>query len=160
MSLIVTTGQSVRFEYKNTGYQQNTIDQFSGIVYQSIESIDAFGNIKQFKAGNDVSTINSYDNLGRVTNISTQYFSTNIQNLSYVYDTVGNLKSREDARDLSNVFYEEFAYDGVSRLKIVKAQTGAASLTQTMSFSYDAAGKDKQLQWQSLWLYFRPCAWC
>ena len=135
------TGDSIRLEYNSNGYQDKTIDQLSGIVFSTIQNLDAFGNIKKVKAGNEVTTNNYYDQLGRVTSISTKHQSVNIQNLNYVYDTVGNLKSREDARDSNNVFYEEFNYDPLSRLKTVKAQTNNTPLTQTMAFAYDNGGR-------------------
>ncbi len=133
--------QSVRFEYNARGFQYKTIDQYSNTVYQQIMAIDAFGNVKQVKAGNDVTTSRVYDTLGRVTAIDTEYFGETIQNLNYVYDSVGNMKSRNDARDPSNIFYEEFAYDAVNRLDTVKAQNGSTALTQTMSFDYDEGGR-------------------
>ena len=117
------------------------IDQATNTIIEEILAIDAYGNLKSKKAGNGVTTSRGYDTLGRVTSITTQYASQSIQNLNYIYDTVGNLKSRDDARDPGNVFYEEFSYDKVNRLKTVSAKTGSMSLIQTMGFDYDEGGR-------------------
>ncbi len=135
------TGQSVRYEYNQRGYQFKTIDQQTNTVFQEVIAIDAFGNTNEVKSGNNVTTTMGYDDIGRVKSINTVHQSDSIQSLHYEYDTVGNLESREDRRDLGNVFYEKFTYDTINRLKVVEAQTGSTPLTQTMSFDYDEGGR-------------------
>ena len=141
LALFDATGHSVRMVYTVTGYQHQVIDQATETIYQTIDALSAFGEVWQQTAGNGVSTVNARDNLGRVTNIHTSFSNTDIQHLNYVYDSVGNLKSREDARDLGNEFYEEFIYDNLNRLDYVQAETGGSGLVTTMDFAYDAGGR-------------------
>ena len=105
--------------------------------YQKIETMDARGNITTELYGNGVRTARIYDpQTGRLTDIdgtSALGNSGDIQELDYVWDTVGNLTSRNELSGSKNLS-ETFLYDGLNRL------TSYTVGGTTKTVAYDALG--------------------
>ena len=115
--------------YQNPKTQKN---------YWQAEDMDAFGNWTGERFGNDIQVQRNYDLASGLlkTITSTKTANGDVQNLSYAWDTSGNLHSRSDA-NLSTS--ETFNYDGVNRLTSA-ITTGLASGDRTLSYAYDALG--------------------
>jgi RHS repeat-associated protein len=110
--------------YNQYGYQHQlgdatyTNDQPRSI-YQEVLAMNARGQVTSEKLGNNATTARTYDDqTGRVQSIlATTMLGTSgdIQDLSYQWDTVGNLSHRKEQsgnKDLT----ENFGYDGLNRL--------------------------------------------
>uniref|UniRef100_UPI0005707ECE RHS repeat-associated core domain-containing protein n=1 Tax=Zooshikella ganghwensis TaxID=202772 RepID=UPI0005707ECE len=98
---------------------------------------DALGNITQQQYGNGATTLRVFDaKTGRLQD-SGAYISstTQIEDLHFAYDELGNLTQREDKRQK---IHETFAYDQLNRLTEVTAKL--SSNTLTTSVQYDALG--------------------
>ncbi len=134
-------GFGVGYEYTASGYSSNIYSVESpGTVYWTAEEVNAEGQITQAMLGNGVGTTRSYDpETGLVESIqSGKDGNTEVQDLGYVFDSLGNLNTREDS--IQGV-YESFDYDLLNRL------TGGAvydALDDTereeKTYSYDAVG--------------------
>ena len=115
----------------------------SGEIYWEALAYEADGQIKRAKYGNGVESKWGYDNRGRTTNIQADTASASIlQNMHFVYDSIGNLKERRD--DVNN-YKESFTYDSLNRL-ITASLSGVATseyanlgLAST-NYTYDALG--------------------
>lgn len=110
--------------YNQYGYQHQLADATyvndqPRSIYQEILAMNARGQVTSEKLGNNATTARSYDDqTGRIQSIlATTMLGTvgDIQDLSYQWDTVGNLNYRKEQsgnKDLE----ENFLYDGLNRL--------------------------------------------
>jgi RHS repeat-associated protein len=81
--------------------------------YWRADLIDAQGRVRQHTLGNNVATVSTYDNLtGRLLSTAAGA-DKGVQNLSYGYDTLGNLKQRDDGVTGLKASY---TYDSLNRL--------------------------------------------
>ncbi len=107
----------------------------NGKVHWKLEDVSAKGQIKQFSLGNGLTTIQGYDpKRGWLDQISTQKGSTNILEYGYSYNAVGNLISRSDYSNQSNILDESFTYDDLHRL------TSFTVGANEVSMQYDEIG--------------------
>jgi RHS repeat-associated protein len=86
---------------------------------------------------NDVQTSYRYDDRQRLNHQWTNTSSQTIQDLSYRFDTVGNIVSITDAlpnRTVENNQTQEFSYDALYRL------TGATGVYGNINYSFDSIG--------------------
>jgi RHS repeat-associated protein len=132
------SGFEVAAVYNGLGFltaYQNPENKHS---YWQAQTMDAFGNWVGERLGNDIQTQRDYDPSSGLLNsiTATKTTSGDIQNLSYKWDSQGNLHKRSDAN--LNVS-EAFNYDGVNRL-LSATTTGLASGDRTLSYAYDALG--------------------
>lgn len=117
-------GNGIVTLYNQYGYQHQlgdatyTNDQPRSI-YQEVLAMNARGQVTSERLGNNATTARTYDDqTGRVESIlATTMLGTSgdIQDLSYQWDTVGNLSHRKEQsgnKDLT----ENFGYDGLNRL--------------------------------------------
>ncbi|MDM3872668.1 RHS repeat-associated core domain-containing protein [Porticoccus sp. W117] len=135
--------QGLQHRYNNNGYLQSvgSVQNNSAgnpvTAYQTVETMDARGNITTELYGNGVRTARFYDpQTGRLTDIdgtSAGGSLGNIQELDYQWDTLGNLTSRNELSGSKNLS-ETFQYDGLNRL--THYTVGGA----TKTVSYDALG--------------------
>ena len=114
--------QGTQNRYNAHGYLESVGDVLNGsnnqplTVYQQILETDARGNTSRYQLGNGIITSNDYDlQTGRMEAIQSHYGVTNIQSLSYQWDTVGNLEHRQELSGGKNL-HEYFGYDGLNRL--------------------------------------------
>ena len=129
--------------YNQYGYQHQlgdatyTNDQPRSI-YQEVLAMNARGQVTSEKLGNNATTARTYDDqTGRVQSIlATTMLGTSgdIQDLSYQWDTVGNLNYRKEQSGNKNL-EENFLYDGLSRLTSYHVMGQTAK-----TISYDLLG--------------------
>ncbi len=99
---------------------------------------NAAGQITKFTYGNGVITQNFYNAMFRLTRIYTvNAQGTVLQDLSYTYDSTGNIKSISDAVNSSD---QTFKYDHLNRL----TQAIAPESYGTKNYSYDSIGNIMQ----------------
>ena len=83
------------------------------------------GNITRFRLGNGAESIRTHDaENGRITSIYSTHGGSVVQDLTYVFDAVGNLTQRTDARQ---GYTENAVYDNLNRVIQVNTQTGVAA---------------------------------
>ena len=109
-------------------------------VHWRAEAMSAEGQLAEALSGNGVGTTRSYDpETGLVTSIQSGLGDTSeVQDLGYVFDSLGNLTTREDF--LQDV-YESFTYDTLNRLTGATVY-GAVDDAERVSkrYAYDAIG--------------------
>ncbi|UTW46449.1 hypothetical protein KFE80_06105 [bacterium SCSIO 12696] len=137
--------QGVENHYNLHGYleqissTQRNADGSPYEVYQTIDEMDARGNIVKTQFGNDLWTTRTFEpNTGRLTEINTHTSSSSLgdrQDLTYHWDNVGNLDYREQIRPNSVTVRESFNYDGLNRLKDYRVNNGSPIVVE-----YDALG--------------------
>lgn len=123
---------AVKHEYSNGFVSTVKDNQAPGAVFWQASASDAFGNVTTERLGNGLQTSRAFDAVtGLLNTIQTvNASSASIQNLSYAWDKVGNLKQRSDLRQSLT---EEFYYDNLNRLDCstlnVATQANCAALT-------------------------------
>ncbi|MCX2783662.1 PQQ-binding-like beta-propeller repeat protein [Microbulbifer thermotolerans] len=127
--------------YNNYGYLEAVVDgeninHASAENYYTVLAMDERGNVTEFRQGNGVVTVREYDPAtGRLEHQSASLLGvTQVQDLTYQWDNLGNLDSRRDRSGGKDLF-EEFQYDGLNRLKSAQVSGRAA---QTVD--YDGLG--------------------
>jgi RHS repeat-associated protein len=126
----------VYYDYQN-GYLRDVKDYTggtAGTVYWQANYQDARGHVTQEVYGNGEQSNLYFDETnGRLDSIATgPGGGTATQNLTYTWDAVGNLLTREDA---NQGLTENMGYDALDRLSTVSLNG-----TQTLSVAYDALG--------------------
>lgn len=137
----VYTDNGVETRYNVFGYQSALVDAVyvngqPRAVYQEILAMDARGNVTSEKLGNNATTSRTFDAVtGRIKTLRADLiFTGNLQNLSYNWDTLGNLTSRVEQSGAKNLS-ESFLYDGLNRLSSYQV---AGQVAKTVS--YDSLG--------------------
>lgn len=102
-------------------------------VYWTANTVSATGKVLTETLGNGAATTRSYDTLDRMTGNLVAKSGVNLQNLTYTYDTIGNLTKRVDV--VQSSLTENFTYDTLNRL----TQSSGTGLTTT-SYNYNAIG--------------------
>ncbi|MBU2709238.1 hypothetical protein KCM76_24800, partial [Zooshikella marina] len=133
------TGLTAQQTYNERGYLTAITDgkASNATTYWQAQGVDALGNITQQQYGNGATTLRVFDvKTGRLQDSGAYIGSTTqIEDLHFAYDELGNLTQREDKRQK---IQETFAYDQLNRLTEVTAQLSGNSLTT--SVQYDALG--------------------
>jgi RHS repeat-associated protein len=106
-------------------------------VYWQENSVDAAGHATNDQYGNGLQTFSSYDPVTGLLATRSTGTTSQIQNLSYQWDKVGNLLERKNSNpNLAQPLVEDFtSYDGLNRLV-----TSTLNGTPNLSLSYDAQG--------------------
>lgn len=143
----------VRHVYNTYGFLQAVQEVMpnggAGTTYWTAATVDESGVVTREDLGNGRSTIRTVDRAtGNLTALTTGTgVGTEIQNLQFEWDGVGNLRVRRDfrARNASGA-REEFTYDGLHRLYEARRYDGAsgtfgaAGAVSTDVHTYDAVG--------------------
>ncbi len=116
--------------YNNRGFLEQVLEaRYTDIndrtVYYSIGNMDSMGNITHEKLGNGEIIKRSYDDVtGNLVHITANSVSglKNSQDMTFTYDELGNLSSRNDQRQNYNL-RESFCYDHLNRLVKVNHNT-------------------------------------
>ena len=144
--------RGLRYAYSNGHLTQlrEAREGVNGLVYQDILDMDARGNVTMAKLGNGVTAIADYDQAsGILKNLSSyDQLGVELQDVTYLFDVLGNLKSRHDMSASSNR-KEEFSYDSLNRLdqvQLTAPDLGLPSPVQTLALTYDVAGN---ISWKS-----------
>lgn len=138
---------AVQNEYNNYGYLKavhNAVVTDDVVeTYYRVESMDLRGNVTQSQKSSSgaavITTTDTYDPVtGRLADrVSQTLLGTIIQDLTYDWDAIGNLKNRRDqgaGKDLD----ESFNYDGLNRLLTSQVTGGATQIV-----TYDSLGNIK-----------------
>ena len=123
----------VAFTYDNRSRVKTTTDVFNHLVEYNY---DANGNRIQLKLDSAVHTTYAYDVANRLTTLTDE----SSQNFTFGYDIANRLISRAMPNGISSTF----DYDGMSRLKRLKHETAAATLTDN-NFTYTPAQQIGQI---------------
>ncbi|MEL7298236.1 MAG: RHS repeat-associated core domain-containing protein, partial [Pseudomonadota bacterium] len=116
------TDNAIRNRYNAFGFLSAIEDavQVGGAprtVYRTITAMDARAQVESEVLGNDVITSRNYEqSTGRLRTIVSSGAAGNVQNLEYLWDTVGNLTWRKD-KSAGKDLEETFLYDGLNRLR-------------------------------------------
>jgi RHS repeat-associated protein len=128
---------TVQYNYQN-GVLQSVADTNSpGTVYWQAMATDAAGHATDEQYGNALHTHSTYDAITRLLASRTTGSSSQIQNLSYHWDKVGNLTERQD---LGLSLKEDFIYDVRDRLDHSTLTVGAGAPSVNLAMGYDAIG--------------------
>lgn len=115
-------------------YQYNSLGKLKEVNgFVGSISYNAFGKISNKTHANGLVTDIDYDDLGRISLLQTEA----IQNLSYLYDSVGNVKTIEDQKNSKEYVMN---YDNLNRMvnaTIANLLTGQA---QVYSYAYNSIG--------------------
>ena len=88
-------------------------------VYYQVTAMDVFGNVTHFtQKDGDIATVKAFDSVtGLVTGITATANGIAIQDSTYTFDNLGNLRSRSNHTLQSGAGQSEtFDYDSVNRL--------------------------------------------
>ncbi len=134
MSTTVNYGGLIAFDqvkYTTQGAYAPTVTS-SPVTYVTNVDYNAAGQMVKVQLGNgDISTYTYDSKTLRLTNLTTTSVSATLQNLSYTYDSVGNILTITDG---VNTASQTFQYDALNRL------TQAVGSYGTKTFAYDQLG--------------------
>ncbi|MGH8371653.1 MAG: RHS repeat domain-containing protein [Gammaproteobacteria bacterium] len=143
----VTTNMAqfiVQYEYTSTGYlkQIENARDTSEVYWQldsnaAVPALSARGQVQAEVFGNGIQSTRTYDPAsGYLTTIqSGKSGGSGIQNLSYVWEPLGNLSNRNDGNRGLN---ESFSYDTLNRLTGAVLTNGSGN--SSTGYAYDAIG--------------------
>ena len=123
------TDNGVEHHYNRYGYlaQVSSADYRDGVPvvrYQTIEAMDARGNVIAEQLGNGVNRHYRYAaNNGLLLAIEADNGTATLQRLSMSWDALGNLNQRRD--DADTPLLEQFSYDRLNRLSSYRVNDGA-----------------------------------
>lgn len=131
------TGFRVQNEFDDNGFLSEVRDADTDELFWRMEAMDEHGNITRSSLGNGVTTLKTFDPInnfleGVVTGLGT---GSEVQLLSYKYDTLGNLEQRKDQ---NQGVKEDFGYDRLNRL--ISATFDGIG---TKNYQYDSVGNIK-----------------
>jgi RHS repeat-associated protein len=128
------SGFVAQYSYNSLGYSNQLADGTSHQVHWTLNALDAEQHITQQTSGNGIVTTRSFSaTTGRLLAVDAGNGNL-VQNLSYTYDSIGNLLTRAD----SNTNLSESAvYDNLNRLI---SATIASNVAPVKNFNYDAIG--------------------
>jgi RHS repeat-associated protein len=136
--------RGVQYVYNANGYLQQTLESAksggTNTAYSTISARNAYGSVTQETLGNGYVTTRSFEaerGLALAIRTADALNLSDTQDLTLVWDLVGNLLSRRDqggARDTT----ESHTYDALNRLRITSLDG-----TQTDATTYDAFGNLK-----------------
>lgn len=133
---VSTSSYRLKLQYEYQAGRLLRVKDFNAptTVFWQANALDARGNVIDETLGNGIQTIRGYDSVtGRIDYIqSGPGASGSIQDLSYEWDSVGNLKTRQDVRQSLT---ERFYYDNLHRLDY-STRNG----TTNLDVAYDALG--------------------
>ncbi|MEZ4711505.1 MAG: hypothetical protein R3A44_30205 [Caldilineaceae bacterium] len=142
-SMTYPDNEVVSFAYLNQGL----LNSVGGTTYVSNSQYDAAGRIELRKLGNDqVRTDYVYNGWstqgGRLQQIKSGPPAnlTALQQMTYSYDTRGNVSSIVDA-NAGGTQTQSFGYDSLNRLTSAGASGGTGGTYSTVSYSYDVNGR-------------------
>jgi len=131
------TGMQVRNGYTALGFLKQVSNVGTGTVYWTADSVDAAGHALLQTYGNGVVTTSAFDPAnGRLKNTYAGA-GNGVQNLSYSYDYLGNLRSRTDA--ITGVS-SQYDYDVLNRLRNESRSGGSLVSGQAITWAYDDIG--------------------
>ena len=130
------SGLVAKYVYTTLGYLKEVRNNTGNALYWQANNFDAEGHLLQQTYGNNVVTQQTWNTAnGRLTGILAGV-GNGVQNLTYQYDSLGNITSRTDA---NQNLTETFVYDSVNRLTSSTVNSSGAGIV-TKTYAYDAIG--------------------
>ncbi|TQF67826.1 RHS repeat-associated core domain-containing protein [Pseudoalteromonas luteoviolacea] len=131
---------TLEYIYDDKGYQTQTKNTASGLVYQNITARDAHGFIQSRLLGNGLTTDTYYSaQTGQMTEHTTRKNNIELLNIAYTsYDGFGNLTNMSVTSgkiDKQHAFTESYVYDHLHRLKENKIDAHTV-----ITYGYDKVG--------------------
>jgi len=135
--------------YKVTHHYQNgildSIIGSDGKVHYTINATNAFGEIADARFGNGVRTVLGYDTVGYISSIRSgrngRYYSGDVQQLGYTYDSLGNVVIRHDDSISNKSISETFTYDNHNRLYSLRTSSDVVgAYIKNKDYRYDKLG--------------------
>lgn len=141
------TGYQASYGYTALGYLKTVTgggtNGFTAIQNYQVLAINAQGQVTQYKTGNNVTTVSTYDlqtqRLTGQTATTDGQAAGNVLNQSYSYDSLGNLLTRNDTSPGVGT-QESFGYDSLNRLTMATILGGSVSPPTSTQVIYDARG--------------------
>ncbi len=134
------SGFAVRNTYNTRGYLASVSEDGGPTVFWEADAVNAEGQVTLETLGNGVTTARAFDpRTGLIDGIVTDLAGSVIQDLTYDFDLLGNLRQRADLRQSRQ---EDFLYDGLNRLtstSLVDTSAGGGTLATT-AYTYDSLG--------------------
>jgi len=128
---------TAQYSYNSLGYSNQLSDAASHQVHWTLNALDAEQHITQQTSGNGVVTTRGFDvATGRLLTVDAGAGNA-VQNLSYTYDSLGNLLTRVDSNENLS---ESVTYDVLNRMT---SATIASNIAPVKSFTFDAIGNLK-----------------
>ncbi len=121
--------------YTALGYLQKVIRASDSFKYWEVTSRNASGQLSAETMGDGQNTAFTYDPLQRTLKGISTGTSGSIQNLTYQYDLLGNVKER---KDVAQNVRENFSYDSLNRLLAADISSGSGNYST--DFEYDDIG--------------------
>jgi len=132
-SIVYPSGFGVTNNYNSYGYLSQVRNSSTGTVYWTASALNAKDEITTQLYGNGVQVNKAYDaNTDFLTSVNAKIGGTFLQNMSFTYDALGNLQSRQD---ILLGMQENFSYDDLNRL----TRTHVLGLDST-NIGYDILG--------------------
>lgn len=158
--VIYPTGLRINHSYTGKGFLEQ---QSNGakVLWQA-SSVNAWGKLEQYAAGNGVQTNVAYDAKTGDTSEITAGVAGNVLKHSYTYDGLSNLDTRKDHNGPGNgqPVLEEFFYDPINRLKSYGVEsvgmTVPTDVKRTVTMEYNALGS--MLSKSDVGAYMYPAA--
>lgn len=120
----------LKYEYQH-GHLWKVKEGTAGTAFWTANDTDARGNLISETLGNGIQTIRGFDRVsGLIDYVDTSGPAGSIQDLNYVWNGLGNLTQRQDARQSLT---EDFGYDNLHRLT-------SATGPDPMAAAYDPRG--------------------
>ncbi|WP_237067297.1 RHS repeat-associated core domain-containing protein [Microbulbifer guangxiensis] len=153
------TSSATENRYNNFGYLEAVVDaevinQASAVNYYTVLEMDERGNVTRSVQGNGVTTVREYaPATGRLERQTASVLGVSqVQDLSYEWDNLGNLESRHERSGNKDLF-EDFDYDGLNRLRSAQV---SGRVAQTVE--YDGFGNIEYKSDVGHYLYGDECA--
>ena len=140
------SGLTVRHQYQTTGYLGHLTNEASQALFWQITGTNSRGQVTEQTLGNGLMTKTTFDpTTGRLATIKTGDGTTHtLQQLTYGFDSLGNLRNRASQRQNSSGINEEdlseqFAYDSLNQV-LSAFTTGLSGGNRTLSYTYNPLG--------------------
>lgn len=131
------SGFGLTYTFNARGYLTTVTDTASSLAYWTATGYDAEGHLTQATFGNGIQTTKAYNlDTGRIDTIKAGP-SDSVQNLTYTFNTLGNLNQMVDAVTQTT---DTLAYDGLNRLNAVTTTNPSIALSGSKSVVYDGIG--------------------
>jgi RHS repeat-associated protein len=131
------SGLGVTYSFNTIGYLTSISDSTTTAAYWTANAYDAELHLTQQTFGNNVVTNKVYTaNTGRISTIKAGP-GDSVQNLSFTFNTLGNLTQRVDAFTQTT---DDLSYDGLNRLTQVITSNPSLPLNVTKTVTYSAIG--------------------
>ena len=136
------SGYKVTNNYKDGVLE--SVKGSDGKVHYLIDDLTALGQVSKATYGNSVKTNNYYDNAGYLSSVVSGlgYASGTVQRINYSYDSLGNVKTRNDNSITGKYINETYQYDAMNRLTRfdINSDVKVGSFAKTKTYKYDSIG--------------------